>query len=94
MAAGSRHRWRYRGQVVPGNRRVTVQAVVTGREDDGAGGRLTADGWLLVDGRVIYQMNDFTLSASPSPPPPLPRGERGAKESPSPLPRGERGLQS
>jgi acyl transferase domain-containing protein/3-hydroxymyristoyl/3-hydroxydecanoyl-(acyl carrier protein) dehydratase len=63
VATGSRHRWRYRGQVVPGDRRVTVRAVVTGREEDGAGGRLTADGWLLVDGRVIYQMNDFTLSA-------------------------------
>jgi 3-hydroxymyristoyl/3-hydroxydecanoyl-(acyl carrier protein) dehydratase len=63
VAAGSAHRWRYRGQVVPGNRLVTVQAVVTGSEDDGDGGRLTADGWLLVDGRVIYQMKDFTLSA-------------------------------
>jgi acyl transferase domain-containing protein/3-hydroxymyristoyl/3-hydroxydecanoyl-(acyl carrier protein) dehydratase len=53
------HRWRYRGQVVPTNKEVTVQAVLTARDD--ATRTLTADGFLLVDGRIIYQMNDFTL---------------------------------
>jgi acyl transferase domain-containing protein/3-hydroxymyristoyl/3-hydroxydecanoyl-(acyl carrier protein) dehydratase len=57
VAPGSRHRWLYRGQVVPGDRRVVVQAVITA-----AGQReLTADGWLLLEGRVIYRMQDFTL---------------------------------
>jgi 3-hydroxymyristoyl/3-hydroxydecanoyl-(acyl carrier protein) dehydratase len=64
---GSAHHWRYRGQVVPGDRRVAVQAVVTACEETEDGGRLTADGWLLVDGRVIYRMNDFTLSAGRAP---------------------------
>jgi acyl transferase domain-containing protein/3-hydroxymyristoyl/3-hydroxydecanoyl-(acyl carrier protein) dehydratase len=53
------HRWRYRGQVVPTSKEVTVQAVLTARED--ATRTLTADGFLLVDGLIIYQMNDFTL---------------------------------
>ncbi len=65
VAPGPSHRWLYRGQVVPGNRRVTVQAIVTGCEESQRGWRLTADGWLLLDGRVIYRMNDFTLSAVP-----------------------------
>ncbi|MHB1425640.1 MAG: type I polyketide synthase, partial [Gemmataceae bacterium] len=53
------HRWRYRGQVVPTSTEVTVQAVFTGRDD--AARTLTADGFLLVDGLIIYQMNDFSL---------------------------------
>jgi acyl transferase domain-containing protein/3-hydroxymyristoyl/3-hydroxydecanoyl-(acyl carrier protein) dehydratase len=57
--AGKRHRWRYRGQVVPSSQEVTVQAVITARDD--ATRSLTADGCLLVDGLMIYQMNDFTL---------------------------------
>jgi acyl transferase domain-containing protein/3-hydroxymyristoyl/3-hydroxydecanoyl-(acyl carrier protein) dehydratase len=54
-----RHRWRYRGQVVPASKEVTVQAVVTSRDD--AARQLTADGFLAVDGLIIYQMNDFAL---------------------------------
>jgi 3-hydroxymyristoyl/3-hydroxydecanoyl-(acyl carrier protein) dehydratase len=54
-----KHRWMYRGQVVPTNRQVRVQAVVTARDDDQR--RLVADGFLSVDGLVIYKMNDFTL---------------------------------
>jgi 3-hydroxymyristoyl/3-hydroxydecanoyl-(acyl carrier protein) dehydratase len=58
-APGVPHTWIYRGQVVPGDRRVTVQAVVTRIEEDTR--TLHADGHLLVDGRVIYQMNGFAL---------------------------------
>ena len=54
-----RHTWIYRGQVIPTNRLVQVQAVITARDD--AARQLTADGFLLVDGLVIYQMKDFTL---------------------------------
>jgi hypothetical protein len=36
-----------------------VQAVVTARDD--VTRILTADGFLLVDGLIIYQMQDFTL---------------------------------
>jgi acyl transferase domain-containing protein/3-hydroxymyristoyl/3-hydroxydecanoyl-(acyl carrier protein) dehydratase len=59
VGLGVPHRWLYRGQVVPADRLVTVQALVTGLDD---GRRLvTADGSLSVDGRVIYQMSGFSL---------------------------------
>jgi PfaB family protein len=59
VALECRHRWLYRGQVVPGNRRVTVSAWVTAVDDRQR--LLTVDGFLAVDGKLIYQMNDFTV---------------------------------
>jgi 3-hydroxymyristoyl/3-hydroxydecanoyl-(acyl carrier protein) dehydratase len=53
------HRWIYRGQVLPTNKKVTVQATVTAVDDEQR--IIRADGFLSVDGRVIYQMNDFAL---------------------------------
>jgi PfaB family protein len=59
VAVERRHRWLYRGQVVPANSRVTVQAWITAVDDTER--ILTADGFLAVDGKTIYQMNDFTV---------------------------------
>ena len=56
---GGRHRWTYRGQIIPGCRRVDVFASITDVDD--AEKRLRADGFLTVDGRTIYAMNDFSL---------------------------------
>jgi 3-oxoacyl-(acyl-carrier-protein) synthase/3-hydroxymyristoyl/3-hydroxydecanoyl-(acyl carrier protein) dehydratase len=56
---GATHHWTYRGQVTPNDCCVTVQAEIT--TIDEAAHSLTADGWLLVDGRVIYQMKDFAF---------------------------------
>jgi 3-hydroxymyristoyl/3-hydroxydecanoyl-(acyl carrier protein) dehydratase len=53
------HRWAYRGQIVPGASEVVVQAYIT-RVDD-TRRIVTADGLLAVDGRIIYQVSDFTL---------------------------------
>jgi len=61
-ALGVEHEWIYRGQIVSTNRRVTTQAVITAVDD--AARRITADGWLQVDGKVIYQMNGFSLGIS------------------------------
>jgi len=58
-APGSRQRWLYRGQVVPADSEVTVTAWITAADDRVR--TLTAAGFLSVDGRPIYQMNDFTL---------------------------------
>lgn len=58
----SKHEWVYRGQVVPRDRRVTVSAVIT--QVDDAHRQLTAEGFLSVDGRTIYQMKTFTLGVS------------------------------
>lgn len=60
MAIGSRHRWTYRGQVIPSNRRVEVEAVVS-RIEDGDSPLIEANGFLKVDGVIIYEMIDFAL---------------------------------
>jgi hypothetical protein len=44
---------------VPADRQVTVEAVVT--EIDDARRLIRAEGFLVVDGRVIYQMKDFAI---------------------------------
>ena len=59
VALNAPHTWVYRGQVVPKDSEVTVLLEVTAADD--AARRLTANGFLTVDGRVIYQMTDFTL---------------------------------
>ncbi|MGP0066156.1 MAG: acyltransferase domain-containing protein [Isosphaeraceae bacterium] len=56
---GQDHRWTYRGQIVPGNARVTVQAEIKDLDDRRRW--LLADGHLEVDGRIIYQLNDFSI---------------------------------
>jgi len=59
VVTGERHEWIYRGQVIPADREVTVEAIVTAVDE---GRRLIrADGYLSVDGRVIYGMKEFTL---------------------------------
>lgn len=55
----ARHEWVYRGQVIPRDTLVTVSAVISSVDD--ARRELSADGYLSVDGRTIYQMKNFTL---------------------------------
>jgi acyl transferase domain-containing protein/3-hydroxymyristoyl/3-hydroxydecanoyl-(acyl carrier protein) dehydratase len=61
MAAGEKHQWVYRGQIIQADKLVTVEACITGADDDKK--LLRADGFLSVDGRIIYQMKDFTIKA-------------------------------
>ena len=61
MPAEHNHRWSYRGQIVPGCERVEVFASITAVDDERQS--LVADGFLVVDGRTIYSMNDFSLEA-------------------------------
>jgi acyl transferase domain-containing protein/3-hydroxymyristoyl/3-hydroxydecanoyl-(acyl carrier protein) dehydratase len=56
------HRWNYRGQITPENRLITIQAEIKQRDDNRRW--LLADGNLEVDGRVIYQMRDYSLRLS------------------------------
>ena len=60
IALGVEHTWTYRGQIIPGNKRVEVDAVITKRED-GPKPMLLASGFLKVDGVYIYEMVDFGL---------------------------------
>jgi PfaB family protein len=59
MALNQHHEWIYRGQILPKDDQVTVQAVIT--EIDDQARMIKADGFLTVDGRIIYQMKDFAL---------------------------------
>ena len=59
VACGQKHQWIYRGQVIPSNRTVAVEAVITGVDD--ATQQLKGNGFLSVDGRVIYEMHDFPV---------------------------------
>lgn len=56
----AKHEWVYRGQVVPKDALVTVTAVVSDVDD--AARTVTAEGYLSVDGRVIYQMKQFKMT--------------------------------
>jgi acyl transferase domain-containing protein/3-hydroxymyristoyl/3-hydroxydecanoyl-(acyl carrier protein) dehydratase len=60
IVVGEPHRWTYRGQILPTDRMVTVEAVITAVDDEIK--QLTAHGFLSIDGRTIYQMDDFTLA--------------------------------
>jgi 3-hydroxymyristoyl/3-hydroxydecanoyl-(acyl carrier protein) dehydratase len=59
VALNRPHSWVYRGQVLPTDREVTVVLEIVAADDDNH--RLSANGFLTVDGRVIYQMTDFSL---------------------------------
>ncbi len=56
---GTKHAWRYRGQVVPRDRLVTVECSVSAADD--ARRLLTGEGYLSVDGRTIYGMKGFGI---------------------------------
>lgn len=58
LAGEERHRWVYRGQVLPRNRLVRVEAAVT-RIEEGPEPALFGEGHLMADGLVIYRMENF-----------------------------------
>jgi 3-hydroxymyristoyl/3-hydroxydecanoyl-(acyl carrier protein) dehydratase len=55
------HEWIYRGQIIPTNKRVTVEATIDERRENGC----VASGYLSVDGIVIYEMKQFGLRLVP-----------------------------
>lgn len=59
MALNQTHKWIYRGQILPVDGQVTIQAVISEINDEEKS--IKADGFLTVDGRIIYQMKDFML---------------------------------
>ncbi len=59
IVLGKKHGWVYRGQVLPTNRSVSIQAELTAVDD--AHRRIEADGFLSVDGRIIYHMTGFSV---------------------------------
>ncbi|MFO7965440.1 MAG: beta-ketoacyl synthase N-terminal-like domain-containing protein [Desulfobacterales bacterium] len=63
MITGHEHRWSYRGQITPQNKKVVVEASVTERREDPVPS-LTASGFLHVDGTVIYELDNFGIRAA------------------------------
>jgi 3-hydroxymyristoyl/3-hydroxydecanoyl-(acyl carrier protein) dehydratase len=64
VAIGTSHTWAYRGQIVPGNRRVEVEAAVHGIED-GDAPMVAANGFVRVDGTTIYELTHFATRLVP-----------------------------
>jgi len=64
-ALGRQHRWTYRGQVLPTDARVEVEAVITEIDDEAR--RVVAAGHLTVDGRTIYHLEDFSVEMGHTP---------------------------
>ncbi len=54
------HKWIYRGQVVPENKKIEIEAMVT-KIDNKPIPTIQADGFLKVDGLYIYEMKDFGI---------------------------------
>jgi 3-hydroxymyristoyl/3-hydroxydecanoyl-(acyl carrier protein) dehydratase len=58
------HNWSYRGQVIPENKKVEVEATVT-KIIDSPFPSIYANGFLKVDGLYIYQMENFGFRLVP-----------------------------
>ncbi|RZB32385.1 MAG: hypothetical protein SRB2_04390 [Desulfobacteraceae bacterium Eth-SRB2] len=64
LITGEPHNWIYRGQVIPENKTVEVEAVVT-KIINTSVPTLYANGFLKVDGLYIYQMENFGFRLIP-----------------------------
>ena len=64
LLTGMAQNWVYRGQILPQNRLVTVEASITDLQD-GPNPRIIADGYLQVDGLYIYKMENFGIELLP-----------------------------
>ena len=61
LLTGKPHNWVYRGQILPKNRLITVDAVVTEVKEHPFPA-ITAEGYLQVDGLYIYKMENFGIN--------------------------------
>ena len=57
--------WKYRGQVLPTDGRITVELDITEHGADQRGRYAIADGWLWVDGRRIYHATGLGMRVVP-----------------------------
>ena len=60
LATDLRQTWIYRGQIIPENKLVAVEAVITEIRDEPEPA-IMADGYLMVDGLYIYKMENFGI---------------------------------
>ena len=66
LQTGRPHRWTYRGQILPSNRTVTIEASISAVEET-PHPALEASGILRVDGLPIYRMENFGIRLAPVP---------------------------
>ena len=66
LVSDIKHSWTYRGQILPSNKVVRVQAVVTKMITEPLP-RIWCDSLLSVDGLPIYEMKNFSLGLVPLP---------------------------
>jgi PfaB family protein len=64
LLTGQPHRWIYRGQIIPKNRTVTVEAAVASIGERPCPS-IVANGHLQVDGLTIYRMENFGIRIIP-----------------------------
>ena len=60
LETATRHQWVYRGQIVPHNQQIEVEAAITDLQD-GPAPRIRADGYLRVDGLCIYEIKGLGI---------------------------------
>jgi acyl transferase domain-containing protein/3-hydroxymyristoyl/3-hydroxydecanoyl-(acyl carrier protein) dehydratase len=60
IALGETLEWKYRGEVVPHNERVTLEVDVSEVTEEPTGGLVRANGWLWVDGTRVYSASGLT----------------------------------
>ena len=61
VLTGHQLTWKYRGQVVPANERITIEMEITELAEDERGRYAIATAWLWVDGLRIYQVRDLGM---------------------------------
>jgi len=66
MTQNCNHKWIYRGQIIPSNDTVLIQAHIKESSDENGNYTIVADGSLVVDGICIYEMEDFSVQFVPS----------------------------
>jgi len=64
LASEIKHAWTYRGQILPTNQKVRIQAVVTKMMAEPLP-RIWCDGMISVDDLPIYEMKDFSIGLVP-----------------------------
>lgn len=62
---GAAHRWQYRGQILPTGKLVEVEAIITEMREQPSP-LIKADGFLKIDGTIIYEMLDFGIAMVPA----------------------------
>ena len=64
MMPNTSHKWTYRGQVIPENKTVSVEAVITDIKEDPYP-TIFANGHLKVDDKYIYEMKNYGICIKP-----------------------------